>query len=48
MEQKKQEIKPKSKDKIDQLAKNLKANLTRRKQQDRKRQENIQQQGDEK
>ena len=27
MEQKKQEIKPKSKDKIDQLAKNLKANL---------------------
>ena len=48
MEQKKQEINPKSKDKIDQLAKNLKANLTRRKQQDRKRQENIQQQGDEK
>ena len=46
MEYKKQEIKPKSKDKIDQLAKNLKANLARRKQQDRKRQENIQQQGD--
>ncbi len=46
MDHKKQEIKPKSKEKIDQLSKNLKANLARRKQQDRKRQETNQQQGD--